>query len=64
MRKIHKIIITLLLSAVLYLQSILSLLLYRFALSWGWLYLYMWLSAGAATLLLIYIILEVKFGND
>ncbi len=64
MKKIHKIIITLLLSAVLYLQSILSLLMYRFAVSWDWLYVYTWLSAATATLLLIYIIVDLKLGND
>ena len=63
MNKKDRIIIALLVSMVFYLQSILSLLLSIYAVSWFWLDTYVLISAMIAGLLLIYSILEAKFGK-
>ena len=62
MNKSERIIILLLISIVLYLQSVLSLLLYGYV-SWFWLDEYVWISAACASFLLIFAIIEAKLGS-
>lgn len=62
MKKTERIIFSMLVSIIFYLQSILALLLWNYV-SWFWLEGYMWISAIIAGVIFIFTLVDAKFGG-